>query len=44
VDFIAYGTGLAVFMGTSFALLFSVHLLVLGHTKRKNAALSGRNQ
>lgn len=38
VDFVRYATGLAIFLSASFVLMFSVHLLVLWHTKRKNTA------
>ncbi|MDQ0241431.1 hypothetical protein [Arthrobacter bambusae] len=41
VDFIRYATGLVIFLGTSFVLMFSIHLLVLWHTKHKKAALQG---
>jgi hypothetical protein len=44
VDFIRYATGLVIFLGTSFVLMFSIHLFVLWHTKRKNAALQGSEQ
>ncbi|WP_284982454.1 hypothetical protein [Arthrobacter sp. efr-133-TYG-118] len=38
MDFIRYATGLVIFLGASFVLMLSVHLLVLWHAKRKNAA------
>lgn len=44
VDFIRYAAVLVIFLGASFVLMFSVHLLVLWHTKRKNAALPVREK
>jgi hypothetical protein len=44
VDFIRYVTDLVIFVGASFALFFSVHLLVLWHTKWSGAALSDREK
>lgn len=40
MDFIRYVIGLLVFLGTSFVLVFTVHLVVLRRTRRKDAALS----
>ena len=42
MDFVRYVTGLLVFLGTSFVLVVTVHLVLLRHTKRKDAALSSR--
>jgi hypothetical protein len=44
MDFLRYVTGLAVFLGLSFVLSFSAHLLLMRHTKRKHAALSNQEQ
>lgn len=44
MDFIRYVTGLAIFLGTSMVLVFSLHLLVLWHTKRRNALSAGRQK
>lgn len=44
MDFIRYAAVLVIFLGASFVLMFSVHLLVLWHTKRKNAALPVREK
>jgi hypothetical protein len=37
MDFLRYATGLAIFAGVSLTLVFSVHLLLLGAAKRRNA-------
>lgn len=44
MDFIRYATGLVIFLGASFVLMFSAHLLVLWHAKRKNAELPVREE
>jgi hypothetical protein len=44
MDFLRYVTGLAVFLSASLVLSFSVHLLLMRHTKRKHAALSSQEQ
>ncbi|MDQ0211377.1 hypothetical protein [Arthrobacter bambusae] len=44
MDFIRYATFLVIFLGSSFVLMFSVHVLVLWHAKRKNAALPVREK
>lgn len=37
MDFLRYATALAIFGGVSLALVFSVHWLLLGAAKRRNA-------
>jgi hypothetical protein len=44
MDFLRYVTGFVIFLSASLVLSFSVHRLLVRHTKRKNAALSGTEQ
>ena len=44
MDFLRYVTGLAVFLSASCVLVFSVHMMLMSHTKRKNAVLLGRER
>ncbi len=44
LDFFHYITGFAIFLITSLGLLFTVHLLILRQTKRKNAPLPVREK